>query len=101
MPTGFEGIYSVQFVSPRIFNAVSASVSAIRSSWWSALFSSSLNRNLQNYILHGVSLGPVVKNSLTFSCSTPAESAVKGCALAYALKIRVDSQSPNAYLSNT
>jgi len=34
-----------------------------------------------------------VRNSLTFSCSTPEESAVKGCALAYALKIRVDSHS--------
>jgi len=33
------------------------------------------------------------KHSLTFSCSAPEESAVKGCALAYALKIRVDTHS--------
>src|SRR5437016_5954515 len=32
------------------------------------------------------------KNSLTFSCSTPAESAVKGCALAYVLKIETDGK---------
>src|SRR5437870_3085246 len=66
----------------------------------------------QNYVAHGVPSRPTnprpmgntlqrfrCKNSLTFSCSTPAESAVKGCALAYALKMRVDSQSPNAYLT--
>src|SRR6266481_1547453 len=48
----------------------------------------------QNYVAHGVPSAPTNptdgqhalqrfrrKNSLTFSCSTPAESAVKGCAL--------------------
>src|SRR4029077_7021013 len=51
---------------------------------------------LQNYAAHGVSSRPTNpidgqhalqrfprKNSLTLSCSAPAESAVKGCAFAY------------------
>jgi len=38
--------HPAQSDSPSIFNAVSASVSATRSSWWSGLFSSSLNRNM-------------------------------------------------------
>src|SRR5258707_13390017 len=66
----------------------------------------------QNYVAHGVPSRPTNptdgqhalqrfrrRNILTFFCSTPAESAVKRCTLAYAPKIRVDTYSFTAYLT--
>src|SRR5260370_32343531 len=47
-----------------------------------------------------LSSGFVVRNILPFFGSTPAESTVKRCALAYAPKIRIDTYSFTAYLTS-
>src|SRR5260370_5279014 len=68
------------------------------------------DRIFQNSVTHGVPSRPTNparwatlqrfrrKNILTFFCSTPAESAIKERALAYAPKIRVDTYSFTANL---